>query len=316
MLKTDERGLPWGRAGCDNPGLLLPTWWALPADGGRMKRVNDFEFYRLAASLQPLGDLPDGALLSDAWSIMERANGWLDHLIGDALVPLVVTKPAAIKLRDSVQTVLAKYKDEGPALFSEVVLQFSDLYPMRVLVRDFETVLSAELQSLATYFVSQKLAYETRVLIEEAERILPHNIVSFLLPKVIEEIRQAGRCVAFDIPTAATFHIIRATECVIRMYYEHAIGRPPKVKSRNWGAYIKNLRESGHAKPEILSVLDHIREAYRNPILHPEVTLNPDEAQVILGICASAICQMVLEIQQTPRTAPLVPTLVAMTGNR
>ena len=119
-----------------------------------MKRVNDFEFYRLAASLHPLGDLPSGAPLSDAWSIMESASGWLEHLISDALVPLAVTKPAAIKLRDSIQAILDKYKNEGPALFSEVALQFSDLYQMRILVREFETVLSAELQSLATYFVS------------------------------------------------------------------------------------------------------------------------------------------------------------------
>ena len=165
-------------------------------------------------------------------------------------------------------------------------------------------------------FVSQKLAYETRVLIEEAERILPSSIVTFLPVGVIEEIRQSGRCVAFDIPTAATFHIIRATECVIRMYYEHVVGKPPKVKSRNWGAYIKTLRESGRAKPEIISVLDHIREVYRNPILHPEVTLTPEEAQVILGICASAICQMALAIQHTPRTAAPAPALVAIAGNR
>jgi hypothetical protein len=47
------------------------------------------------------------------------------------------------------------------------------------------------------------------------------------------------------------------------------------------------------ADSRILSFIDHIREAYRNPITHPEQRLSKDDAQILLGICTSAIVQMV-----------------------
>jgi hypothetical protein len=111
-----------------------------------------------------------------------------------------------------------------------------------------------------------------------------------------QEVRQAGRCLAFDIPTAAAFHIIRATESVIREYYQLILGSLPKMKMRNWGAYIRNLQTSGKADAGVIAILNHIKETYRNPILHPESVVSLEESQIIVSLCASAITQMVLKI--------------------
>src|SRR5258708_11784859 len=124
------------------------------------------------------------------------------------------------------------------------------------------------MQSLSTYFVSRKLGYETPLLIEEAENLLPESIRE-AIPEAIPDLQQAGKCIAFDIPTAAGFHIIRATEGVIRLYYRHVVGTLPKPKMRNWGAYNKVLEQRG-ADKRITGFLDHIREYHRNPVLHPE----------------------------------------------
>ena len=43
-------------------------------------------------------------------------------------------------------------------------------------------------------------------------------------------------------------------------------------------------------------MLTHIKETYRNPILQPESTVSPEEAQVIVSLCGSAITQMALKI--------------------
>jgi hypothetical protein len=175
-------------------------------------------------------------------------------------------------------------------------LTWHEAYNVRNSLRTFETVLGADLESLSTYFASRKLGYDTRVLIENASDLLPSGLQP-MPDETIQEFKQLGKCVAFDIPTAAGFHIIRATESVIRKYYEAVIGSPPKPKMRNWGTYIKNLNHSG-ADKKITGFLDHIRENYRNPVLHPEETLTSEEAQVLLGVCTSAIIMMVNAINK------------------
>jgi len=84
---------------------------------------------------------------------------------------------------------------------------------------------------------------------------------------------------------------------MIRKYYSHAVGTLPKVKMRNWGAYIKNLQKAG-ADTRVVGFLDHIKENYRNPVLHPEESLSPEDTQVLLGVCISAIVMMVEATQQ------------------
>jgi hypothetical protein len=267
-----------------------------------LKRINDYEFYQLGSVLHPISQLEDQVQVKDCWYLLYQAKAWLNHLLADDLIPLVVAKPAGMVLSVEIEGLMNKLRSEGesPPSLNERSLGFSELYAIRGKVREFEIVLSAELQSLATYFISQKLAYETRLLIEEAERILPPSILDSLDAATIDEIRQAGRCIAFDIPTAATFHIIRATEAVIRMYYAKILGHAPKVKMRNWGAYIKNLQTSGKANDGIIAILNHIRETYRNPILHPELTITEEESHIILSVCTSAIAQMVLAINAVP----------------
>jgi len=177
------------------------------------------------------------------------------------------------------------------------VLTETQAYLLKSKFDTFETVLAAELGTLDAYFVSQKLAYETRVLIEQADKLIPESLRSELPQETTNDLRQAGRCIAFDIPTAAGFHIIRAVESVIRKYYNAVVGNVPKPKMRNWGAYIKNLAAAG-ADTRITGFLDHIRENHRNPILHPEETLSAEDSQVLLGTAISTIVQMMLEIRK------------------
>ena len=65
--------------------------------------------------------------------------------------------------------------------------------------------------------------------------------------------------------------------------------------ARNWGAYIKALNDAG-ADTKITGNLDHIRAEYRNPVMHPTVNVQPEEAFVLAGIGFSAITQVLNEI--------------------
>ena len=57
---------------------------------------------------------------------------------------------------------------------------------------------------------------------------------------------------------------MRATDAVMRRYYRTTVGVEPKLKFRNWGAYVKNLRNCPRADQKIVNFLDQIRDNYRN----------------------------------------------------
>jgi hypothetical protein len=58
----------------------------------------------------------------------------------------------------------------------------------------------------------------------------------------------------------------------------------------------------------VVAFLDHIRDAYRNPILHPDVIVSEDDAESLLNVAGSAIRMLVLEtkaVQEKARSLPL-----------
>ena len=111
----------------------------------------------------------------------------------------------------------------------------------------------------------------------------------------------AGKCLAFDVSTASAFHMWRALEIVFGAYYVSITGRTFEDDSvpRNWGKYIDALKKAG-ANAEITGNLNHIRAAYRNPIMHPNVNVTEDEAFSLFGIGISAITQTMQAIETQP----------------
>jgi len=174
--------------------------------------------------------------------------------------------------------------------------------------RDFETIVLAELQTLATYHVTQKGAYSTPDIIERAEITLPESIRAKITDKVIDEIRQSGRCLAFDNPTASGFHIIRAVEGVMHQYYL-AICKPTPAPAHldNWGAYIAELRKSNDPSvKETIAILQQIKDNDRNLIMHPERVLSVDDAFTLFEIAKGAIMAM----------APKLPEIKPIGGKK
>ena len=58
-----------------------------------------------------------------------------------------------------------------------------------------------------------------------------------------------------------------------------------------WGAFIKVLESHG-ADAQITGFLKHIKEFYRNPIVHPDSNLTTDQAFALFGASLSAITML------------------------
>jgi hypothetical protein len=54
------------------------------------------------------------------------------------------------------------------------------------------------------------------------------------------------------------------------------------------------------ADVKVIGMLQHIKDFYRNPIMHPEESLTSDEAFSLFNTCLSAIVQLDAATQACP----------------
>ena len=151
--------------------------------------------------------------------------------------------------RESAERLIAsieEYKKELSAYLSdhEKTLDLGWVLKVEKQLNEFEILFERESEKINAFSVSKKGIYDTEALIERAHESLPLSVVSRLSKETIEDINQAGRCLALDSPTAAGFHILRAVESLIRIYHEKLTKKALALKSRNWGSYIRDLNDA------------------------------------------------------------------------
>jgi hypothetical protein len=180
---------------------------------------------------------------------------------------------------------------------------------------EVETILHAELAIQPTYLLFRKRAFDIETLLADGTRLFSDLCRSNFTDDEKYDINQATKCLVFEVPTAAAFHILRATESVIRRYYEKVVGNLPKIKSRNWGTYLVMLRRC-RADHRVLAVLEEMKDLYRNPIIHPESRMEMDEALSLIGIAETAISAMIADLLKRALAAQKAATRAAIAAAR
>lgn len=275
--------------------------WFVPIKGCSLKETNLIVFYRLGSALADLTKL-------------ER-----DMDTGDQVLHLV--EPAEW-LRSFIRETEAKDKNSPPVpmpdsrLSAKLLLELIDINEPQVRLQimsplsvdrlsaiwhfreKFEKDFEREQHNLSVFTILPKGIYETRALIEEAEKKFPPRVLKVLpWPQAIVDLNQAGRCLAFEIPTACAFHTCRATEAIMLHYYELLAGKPWPFSRRDWNIYNEHLAKEG-APPKITRRLDEIREFDRNPYIHPDQNVTLDEAPILFELCTGVIFQMAREMEK------------------
>jgi len=167
----------------------------------------------------------------------------------------------------------------------------------------FKTVLLAELETLNANFVTQKRGYDTATLIEAAENIFPPEL-PHRVPEAVFDLREAGKCIAFELPTAAGFHLHRANEAILHRYYDAVTDGKPRPTSRNIGDYLAALRQHNAGDPKLLAALKDLKDLHRNPLIHPDQTLESiDEAIALMNGIHNAVVHMLKVIPDTSNPA-------------
>lgn len=256
-----------------------------------MQRLNGYLLYQLGSNLKPLETIEQGKKLMDVAYQISIAKLWLDWFLADKFVPITFSKETGYNLSRALAKLVPGQVTEIPPERMEYELLWGDVYPITNSLREFQIVWQTELGKMDTYFISQKGIYSTSDLIERADNVLPAEIIQMLSDSIRADIKQAGRCLAFDLATASGFHIMRALEGVLRDFYCPAF-LEKKPKARNWNGYIQCLKTTD-ADPKILAILDQIRSLHRNPTMHPQEVLTINAAMTLFGIAQSAIVAMI-----------------------
>lgn len=260
-----------------------------------MDRVNLYGLYYLGMNLHPLGQIKaeDGKTVGSIFLQSFSALEALEKFVGSEFIPVGISKDAAKRLialierkvllfGSSTATAEAFREHAAKPLTPGLVAEFVGA------VGELETLMANELPRLDIYSVSQLGIYSTPALIEKAETALSEDVRAAISAEAKRDLNQSGRCLAFGLSTAAGYHAMRATEKVQREYYVRLVKKPERV---NMKQCTDELKKAG-APPEIMGILDQIRELHRNPVDHPEIFLEMAEAQELFDVAKSAISAM------------------------
>ena len=154
----------------------------------------------------------------------------------------------------------------------------------------------AESQGTIAYIISER-RIPIELLMEDVGGLFGKDVFKSLPTLAQQDFSEAAKCLAFERPTAAAFHMLRATESVLRYFYCEKVKR--RRANPMWGPMIQSMRQFPKRFSEtLLNHLDHIRDGFRNPTAHPEKVYDLDEAQDLLSICVDVSNRMVQDLRK------------------
>ncbi len=264
-----------------------------------MLRLNIFQFYRFGYYLRQLDLVDEDSEILDVYRHLLEAKDTLIDVLGQRTVPVQGLKQSVddlIRIIDNIMHLLEKDNSTGHEKIGSRASKLHEAF------RRFEILFEAEIVSrgLDVYAVSPKGLYSTPLLIDSADSVILEDLRPFLPETAQYDLRQSGKCLAFEVPTASAFHVLRAAEAVIKLYYKSLTNEEwetsHRESQRNWGNYIDALKNSG-AKATITASLDQIRTLYRNPIVHPEEKLDMGEAISLFNQTSSIMTIILKEVR-------------------
>lgn len=165
-----------------------------------------------------------------------------------------------------------------------------------------DSTLDAELNTKIAYLLDEK-RFTNEILLTKMHQLFSKNTFLLLPSIAIYDFDESGKCLAFDRYTACSFHALRGTEDVLKMYYEKLLGCTSTNKD-TWGTYenaIVNAISTSVLTPppdeQLVINISSLRKYYRNKTQHPQNTYSSDEAQDLLSLCIKTVNEIILDLQ-------------------
>ncbi len=280
-----------------NSSLRRLGYGGRPMEGLSLQKIDPAFLFEVGSQLRRLRALQQQGSVANTYAIMDTAAHAVEQVVAGSIYTHLVRIPcrtaahALVEFIRSLQAGLME-RDDWDAGKVEVatIARLISLYDK------FETLFLAELQSGAIYLVSPKAGFDTDALIEAGTLLFSSDLPA-KVPDALPDLHNATRCIAFELATAAGFHLHRAHEAVLRVYWDCVTGGEPRPKQGNMGVYLRELETRKKGEDSVHSHLRSMKDFHRNPLMHPEQSLESvDEAIDLLSAIRCSIGYMLKEI--------------------
>ncbi|WP_445175107.1 hypothetical protein [Microcoleus sp.] len=259
----------------------------LPIDGSYL--------YKLGGAIRPLTNVNSATPWGEAWLPLYIAAGELEKFINDSVYSRSVrtSRTSANELLASLKSLIESVdKPEN----KDNALGPLDAYHLSNSLTSFEAVMSAEFGMMPIFLITPKKGYDLNSLVYAGQTLFPFDLEE-KVPEAVSDINSGTQCVAFEMWTAAAFHFHRATESVLRKYWESVLPGRSHPGNKTIGDYLRALGKARKGSPKLKSTLRDLKDLYRNPVLHPEYSLsNIEEVSALMGSINAAMVQMLIKI--------------------
>jgi hypothetical protein len=261
-----------------------------------VQAVNGYFLWGLGGAIEGLAERAEiTATWGTVMPALYNAQNYLRMFKEADVLMLPLSKEVAADLEAEISRLIEQHPD-----LKELLGNVG--YAITNQVAHLRSVLSAELSNLPIFALAPQRAYDMKIILWNAHHALAETAIQALPAGAQLDLRMAGQCLAFEVATAAGFHVLRALESVARRYSTLVTGHDPGVNS-TLGALLNGLRTEYEARRAagtlgnsqlglVINMLDRIRSIYRNPIMHPQMFLNADQAVTVFNAAIDAISAM------------------------
>lgn len=246
-----------------------------------------YGYYWFGTCMRYLQDVQAGSLVGPIdrdWHVLSNLQRFFTYL--DEL-DLQVTSRAASDLRRILEELEERKSTDE--------LSVNEAHRLSKAATEIRKTLEAEIRGYEAYVVTPK-RIDVRRLLRDVPSLFAPDTYAKLSSIAQYDLDEAAKCIAFERSTAAAFHVLRATEAVLRDFYR-SLARRKRVQLY-WGLMVADLRKRRKADKYsvLLAHLDNIRLSFRNPTQHPEATYDIHEVQDLWSVCVDALNRMATEL--------------------
>lgn len=174
-------------------------------------------------------------------------------------------------------------------------------------LKEIENSLKIELLDKFSY-VPSNLKINLEYLTNRQDKLFDEGLIERKnLPiHILINIFQFGQCYAFSLFTAASIHILKATEEYTKYYYNELLENKlhyDELNNYTWNDILNNLKNilpENNKTKELIQILHIIKNNYRNETIHLNRMFTESETYELYNMCSKVVNQMNKDLNTLP----------------
>jgi hypothetical protein len=277
-----------------------------------MNPISQYKFYELGSRLHRVIAQKTSVNAAEMFVPLMDAQASLDNLLKGDPITLDHAKNDGNALLGKLGAIFNKhFIDPNTRQFRfpgrDDMIDAHELTLLTSLVEKFETSLAAELSRRAIYAVPKRGLFDSYDLAEHADTQFSDEVLARMPAGMRDDIRAAGRAVAFGLGVAACFHLIRALESAFTMYLEAYTGQSASSFNDPWKdglARLKGGDKGGHGDQRIVTLLQEVDGRYRTALAKNDTSITLNEVVIFFGMASSLLTLMMEALSSKKQVEP------------